>query len=198
MTFFAVIRHAPTEWNAIGRVQGRTDIPLSEEGRAAASGWVAPEALAGFDWVASPLKRTMETAAILSGAEVRTDRRLIEMDWAEWEGATLTALREELGDLMAAWEARGLDFRAPAGESPRDVQMRLTALLTEIAQQGRPTVAVTHKGVIRALYALATGWDMTGKPPEKLRESCVHIFMLAPSGAPSVERLNISLCRDPA
>lgn len=194
MTLLCVIRHAPTEWNAIGRVQGRTDIPLSAEGRAVAAQWAPPDSVAGFHWIASPLKRTVETATILSGcAEIATDSRLVEMDWAEWEGATLTALRAELGDLMTAWEARGLDFRAPAGESPRDVQGRLAPLLAEIAAGERPTVAVTHKGVIRALYAQATGWDMTGKPPQKLRDACAHVFALTREGRPVVEELNIPL-----
>ncbi len=193
MVRFAVVRHAPTEWNAIGRVQGRTDIPLSEIGRETAAGWSLPADLAGFRAIASPLARTMETAHLLLGRAAVTDKRLIEMDWAVWEGRELPDLRAELGDLMVAWEAEGLDFRAPEGESPRDVQARLAPLLAEIARAGRPTVAVTHKGVIRALYALATGWDMTDKPPEKLRDDCVHIFTLSAEGAPAVDRLNLPL-----
>jgi len=193
MVRFAVVRHAPTEWNAIGRVQGRTDIPLSEIGRETAAGWSLPADLAGFRAIASPLARTMETAHLLLGRAAVTDERLIEMDWAVWEGRELPDLRAELGDLMVAWEAEGLDFRAPEGESPRDVQARLAPLLAEITRAGRPTVAVTHKGVIRALYALATGWDMTDKPPEKLRDDCVHIFTLSAEGAPAVDRLNLPL-----
>jgi probable phosphoglycerate mutase len=193
MVRFAVVRHAPTEWNAIGRVQGRTDIPLSEIGRETAAGWSLPADLAGFRAIASPLARTMETAHLLLGRAAVTDERLIEMDWAVWEGRELPDLRAELGDLMVAWEAEGLDFRAPEGESPRDVQARLAPLLAEIARARRPTVAVTHKGVIRALYALATGWDMTDKPPEKLRDDCVHIFTLSAEGAPAVDRLNLPL-----
>src|SRR3546814_15044213 len=67
-------------------------------------------------------------------------------------------------DLMAANEARGLDFRPPGGESPRDVQDRLRPLLAELAAAGADVVAVSHKGVLRALYALASGWDLRGTP----------------------------------
>jgi probable phosphoglycerate mutase len=193
MVRFAVIRHAPTEWNATGRVQGRTDIPLSEAGRAVAANWSLPPELAEFQAIASPLTRTVETASLLLGRAASTDERLVEMDWAVWEGRELPDLRAELGDLMVAWEAKGLDFRAPEGESPRDVQTRLAPLLAEVARAGQPTVAVTHKGVIRALYALAIGWDMTSKPPEKLRDDCVHIFTLSSEGAPSVHQLNLPL-----
>jgi probable phosphoglycerate mutase len=193
MVRFAVVRHAPTEWNAIGRVQGRTDIPLSEIGRELAAGWSLPADLAEFQAIVSPLARTVETARLLLGRAAATDERLIEMDWAVWEGRELPDLRAELGDLMVAWEAKGLDFRAPEGESPRDVQARLAPLLAEIARAARPTLAVTHKGVIRALYALAVGWDMSDKPPEKLRDGCVHVFTLSAEGTPSVDRLNLPL-----
>ena len=196
MTLLAVLRHGPTEWNAIGRVQGRTDVPLSPGGREEVRRWLLPPDVEAFSWVSSPLVRTVETARILNGRDVKRDARLIEMDWAEWEGASLTALRAELGDLMRAWEARGLDFRAPGGESPRDVQARIAPFLAEIAACGEATVAVTHKGVIRALYAFATGWDMTGKPPCRLRDSSLHLFRLAPDGTPAPERLNIPLTDD--
>jgi len=192
----AVVRHAPTEWNAIGRVQGRTDVPLDEAGRRIAESWTLPSALADFRAIASPLARTMETAGLLLGRAAAADKRLIEMDWAAWEGRALPDLRAELGDLMVAWEAEGLDFRAPGGESPRDVQARLAPLLAEVARAGEPTLAVTHKGVIRALYALATGWDMTEKAPDKLRDDCVHLFALSAAGAPSVEQLNLPLRSD--
>lgn len=194
---FAVVRHAPTDWNAAGRVQGHTDIPLSDTGRENAAKWKLPAEVTQFRAIASPLARTMETARLLLGRAPAPDARLVEMDWAGWEGRGLPDLRAELGDLMAAWEAKGLDFKAPGGESPREVQARLTPLLLEIARSETPTLAVTHKGVIRALYALATGWDMTGRPPEKLSDESLHLFSLASDGAPSVERLNIPLTDAP-
>ena len=115
------------------------------------------------------------------------------MSWGVWEGRTLPDLRAELGDLMTAWEAEGLDFKAPGGESPRDVQTRLRPWLAELAEIGAPTLAVCHKGVIRALYALAIGWDMTDKPPRKLREPAVQLFTLSTDGLPTVAELNITL-----
>jgi len=193
MTVLAVVRHGPTEWNAVGRVQGRTDVPLNSAGVEEVHRWSVPPEVDDFFWICSPLSRAVETARILHGGEVECDARLIEMDWAIWEGATLAALRAELGDLMRAWEAGGLDFRAPGGESPREVQARIAPFLLEVARQRRHTIAVTHKGVIRALYALATGWDMTDKPPHKLHDSCLHLFRLAADGTPALERLNIPL-----
>ena len=85
-------------------------------------------------------------------------------------------LRECFGTAFASNEQRGLDFRAPGGESPRDVMHRVMQWLGALAPAGRPVVAVTHNGVLRALLAAATGWNMTGKPPIKLRPAMLHRF----------------------
>lgn len=193
MTELALIRHGPTDWNARKLVQGRSDVPLSADGRDRVAGWTLPGRLDGFDWVSSPLSRCAETARILTGQAVQSDVRLVEMAWGEWEGCKLGDLRARLGDLMAAWEARGLDFQAPGGESPRDVQARVQPFLHDRARSGRPTVAVCHKGVIRAIYAKAVGWDMTCRPPTKLDDNCVHLFVLDGDGTPAAATLNIAL-----
>ena len=192
MTWLALVRHGATEWNESGLVQGHSDVPLSERGRADVARWRLPPALAGFALVSSPLVRAVETARLIAG-EPEIEPRLIEMSWGTWEGRTLPDLRAELGDLMAAWEAKGLDFRAPGGESPSDVQHRLEPWLAERARRRRATLAICHKGVIRALYALAVGWDMTDKPPDKLREPSAQLFRIAADGRPAVARLNIGL-----
>lgn len=193
MTPLALVRHGPTDWNAAKMVQGRADRPLSEAGRARVAAWRLPDRFAGFDWLSSPLRRCRETAEILSGRAVPSDDRLTEMSWGAWEGRRLEDLRALLGDLMVAWEARGLDFRAPGGESPREVQVRLRPLLEELGRTGRPTVAVCHKGVIRALYAMAADWDMTDKPAIKLEDNCAHLFMLDAAGTPVADSLNLAL-----
>lgn len=188
-----MIRHGPTEWNENGIVQGRSDIPLSVRGKKQVASWVIPGKLQSFDWVASPLSRATETARILSGLTVPTDDRLVEMDWSSWEGQTLPALRAELGDLTAAWQAEGLDFRAPNGESPREVQERLKPFLLDRARLTKDTIVVCHKGVIRAVYALAVSWDMKSKPPVKMEDGCAQLFSLDQHGMPETLELDLSL-----
>ncbi len=195
MTRLAFIRHAATAWNELGRLQGRADVPLSPLGRAAAARLRPPDMLAGADWVSSPLVRARATARLMGQRHVVIEPRLTEMDWGRWEGRRLATLRAELGEAMVENEARGLDFRPDGGESPRDVQARLAPWLAEVAASGHALVAVTHKGVIRAMLARATGWDMTGKPPARLAWSCAHLFALAADGAPAVEKLNVPLPR---
>jgi probable phosphoglycerate mutase len=192
VTLLALIRHAPTAWNREGRMQGREDVPLLEESRADLARRKVPAPYATFRAVSSPLKRCVSTAALLR-LVVTPERRLIEMDWGEYQGKTLKELRALHGDDLAANEGRGLDFRPPRGESPRDVQSRVASFLNEVAAAGRPTLAVTHRGVIRAIYARAIGWDMTGEAPQELDLYAVHVFRLAPDGAPAVDALNVLL-----
>ncbi|MEZ5830593.1 MAG: histidine phosphatase family protein [Dongiaceae bacterium] len=196
MTLIVALRHAPTAWNRDQRLQGRTDVALDEEGIAVAARWRIDPEWAGYRVLSSPLQRARMTAAILfPDAEIGIDRRLIEMDFGAWEGKRLSELRADPSGDAEAREALGLDFKAPEGESPREVQGRIQPLLARLAELERPTVLVTHKAVIRALYALATGWTMIAKPPAKLRPSCAHVFHLATDGTPAVERLNVSLER---
>lgn len=193
MTLLAAMRHAPTAWNAARRLQGRADIPLAPESRAALAGLRLPDAFAGWRVLSSPLARCMETARAL-GLQPEPEPALVEMDWGAWEGETLSALRARLGTRMREAEARGLDFRPDGGESPREVQARLRPLLARLAAGGEPCLAFTHRGVLRALLAAATGWDMTGDAPRKLaRHGAIHVFRLAADGTPAIERLDVEL-----
>lgn len=188
MTPLLMIRHGPTSWNQEKRLQGRTDLPLSEGGRRAVGRWTLPEEFSGFRWLSSPLIRAVETARLL-GNEPVLEPRLVEMSWGEWEGRSFPDLRHELGDEFTAQQARGLDFRPTGGESPRDVRERLLPWLQTLTT---PTIAVCHKGLIQAIYSLATGWDMIAKPAERPRDNTAHLFHVE-AGAPLVERMNIPL-----
>lgn len=186
----ALIRHGPTAWNAEKRIQGRTDVPLSEPGRQVVRGWQLPAEFASYQVLVSPLRRARETAALLGLSPETLEPALAERSWGAWEGERLPELRERYGCDMKRWEGRGLDFRPPDGESPRDLQQRLAPLLTRLAADGRDTLAVTHRGVIRSLYALATGWDMRARAPDQLLDGCVQLFRLSADGSPAVLALN--------
>jgi probable phosphoglycerate mutase len=106
MTFY-VLRHGQTDWNVQMRLQGSTDIPLNETGRAQAH--VAAKILAGegiTKIIASPLSRALETARIVgaaAGIEPVIDGRLIERNFGQFEGMTIDEVhqhREEMRDYM--------------------------------------------------------------------------------------------------
>jgi probable phosphoglycerate mutase len=193
---FALLRHAATEWNEQGRLQGLTDTALSPAGEADARSWRLPSPADGWKRLSSPLQRARRTAELLQPASVvSVEQRLREMSFGSWEGRTLAELRATVGAAFIEAESKGLDFQPPGGESPRAVTVRIAAWAKEIAENGEPVVAVSHKAAIRAVLALATGWDMMGRPPVKLDWRSLHFFHVENDGTVKLDRANVSLGR---
>jgi broad specificity phosphatase PhoE len=157
-------RHGETDWNAAGRWQGHTDIPLNGKGRAQAE--AVADALQGVGLsgiVSSDLSRAYETAQIvgerlgLPVAYVDTDLR--ERAFGPFEGLT----REECVRLHPeAWRAWIEEHRPPEGAEGRPaLATRVAAAIARAAQQvafrDSPALVVTHGGALRAAIALATG-----------------------------------------
>jgi len=191
---FAILRHAPTAWNEQRRLQGLTDTTLSPAGEAEARRWRLPPPADGWPRISSPLQRARRTAELLQpSAAVMVDSGLREMSFGVWEGHTIAELRLEVGEAFIAAEHKGLDFQPPGGESPRATMMRIGRWAAGVARSGQPVAAVSHKAVLRALLALATGWDMTGRPPHQLDWRCVHFFTARTDGSVAVDRLDVPL-----
>lgn len=148
-----LIRHGETDWNAAGRLQGRTDVPLNDVGRAQARN--AGTALAGGGWdllVSSPLRRAVETATLIgaaSGLELAlTLPGLLERDYGRSEGEYLNGLSEpEMTRIFGAAEAE------------EDVAERGVAALRRLVRQhpGRRIVAVAHGTLIRLTMSALLG-----------------------------------------
>jgi len=144
-----LVRHAETEWSLCGRHTGRTDIPLTDKGRAAA------RALAGrlqawhFELVlVSPSARARETCELCGLAEhaqVRED--LLEWDYGDYEGLTSPEIRS----LRPGWSL----WRdgAPAGESAGDVGARVDRVIAETSACSGPVAVFSHGHTLRVLGA---------------------------------------------
>lgn len=189
------IRHGRTAWNDDKRIQGHTDVSLNDRGRAELGAMRLPPDYLDWQVYASPLKRAVESASLLQLNAPLLDPRLMEMHYGDWEGAIWTELEARYGDTLAERERLGLEFRPDGGETPRELKLRLTSWLEDVRSSGRPTVAVTHKGVIRMALAMATGWDLVSKAPEKLRWDRGHLFRLLPGDplAIRIAALNVAL-----
>lgn len=196
MTLLALLRHGETEWSREGRIQGRTDVPLSDAGRKSLAGRSLPVDCRGMRVVTSPLLRCVETATLLGLTQVEHEARIAEMYWGSWEGHRLEDLRAVLGESMRDNEARGFDFTPPGGESPRRVLDRVSGWLADVAADGRSTLAIAHRGVIRVIFAAAARWDLQGRPPLKLDWGAVHFFRLDRTGAPSLFRMNLPMAEN--
>ncbi|EPJ47129.1 MAG: phosphoglycerate mutase family protein [Osedax symbiont Rs1] len=188
-----LIRHGQTQWNTEKKLQGRTNIPLNAQGIAQVSAYQLPASLQQLQWFSSPLLRARETAVLL-GVNAASEQHLIEMNWGTWEGQNLRQLQQDNPQDFAAAEALGIHLMPPEGESPFLVGERVTTWATGLAALNaqQDIGCVTHKGVIRAIYALAANWDMLDKPRHKLDFHCAQHFCFA-DGQWSIGELNIKL-----
>lgn len=160
-----VIRHGQTDWNAEGRFQGQTDIPLNALGRSQATQngaflrTVLGDTIRDYDFVASPLGRTRETMELLRAQmhlpqqAYAMDERLKEICFGNWEGSTTAELKKQFPDRLKQRSRNKWDFLAPGqhAESYEILSWRTGAWLASLKN---PTVAVTHGGVIRSFFRL--------------------------------------------
>ena len=187
----ALLRHGPTDWNAAGRIQGHTDIPLSDAGLAKMAQLRLPFAVART--YCSPLLRARQTAQALMLAGPVHDARLMEQHWGQWEGLTREQIFAQHGDdaFVKAGSQQGVAFRPMAGESTGELHERVGAFLTDVARGEGDAAAVAHLGVLRAAYTLATGWAMDAPMPADLDVSKILVLSLDAAGTPKVESLNL-------
>ncbi|MCM2294519.1 phosphoglycerate mutase family protein [Allorhizobium sp. BGMRC 0089] len=160
-----LVRHGQTDWNAEGRFQGQTDIPLNATGRGQAMrngqtlAHILGPRIQDFDFVASPLGRTRETMERmrtemgLDPKEYRIDDRLKEICFGDWEGHTTAELKKLYPGKVKGRSLGKWDFIPPGphAESYEILSWRTGAWLASVE---RPTVAVTHGGVIRSFFRL--------------------------------------------
>jgi probable phosphoglycerate mutase len=183
MTALALLRHFPTDWNRAGRLQGRTDRPLTDEARAALAALRPPPPWCAARVIASPLTRARDTAAALWPV-FETDDRLVELSFGDWEGRVAADLLADPASGFVPMERWGWTRRPPGGESPDDAWARVAPLLAEIAADGRATVLVCHRGVMRAILARAWRWDYDRPEPFAIKRARLMPLTLASDGAP--------------
>ena len=158
---FYVARHGQTEWNALDKVCGRTDIPLTAKGEEQAK--IMGQKLRGekIDLVVvSPMIRAQQTAKIaakeagISEGIFITDERLIEQDYGIYEGAD----RLSEGFLN---NKRNFARRYPGGESHMMVAQRTYNLIDELRQHhpDKNILFVCHGGVCRVINTYFTDID---------------------------------------
>jgi probable phosphoglycerate mutase len=189
----ALLRHGPTDWNALGRIQGHIDIPLSDEGLARMQRLRPPPSFERARVYASPMQRARQTAEALGLENPVLDARLMEQNWGRWEGLSWAEILTRDGEDAFARAGPKLRFRPPGGEPTEELHDRVAAFLKDVAREQSDAIAVTHLGVLRAAYTLATGWDMSLPMPPELDISKVLILSLTGEGAPAIAELNVEL-----
>ncbi len=150
-----LVRHAETAWSISGQHTGRTDIPLTEHGRAAAL--LLGERMRRWDFqlvLVSPSLRARETCELcgLSGqAHVRED--LFEWDYGDYDGLTTAQIRAQRPD-WNLWRDG-----CPGGEQASEVGARADRVIAELVAAGARSAVFSHGHLLRVLGARWAGFD---------------------------------------
>ena len=156
MGIIYITRHGETEWNAEGRIQGHTDVPLSERGREQAR--MLARRLAGVPIdaaYASDLSRAAETARVVVGerqAPLTYTQDLREYNKGVFEGMTAAEYQQKFPHLFKASMENDLDFAPPDGETIRETSHRLARVFQAVRRQhlDENVLVVGHGGSLRA------------------------------------------------
>ena len=146
-----LVRHGETDWNRARRIQGSTDIPLNDTGRAQAA--ATGRLLSRRSWDAiysSPLSRAFETATIIAEevglAAPEPVDALVERNYGAAEGLADRELKERFPG----------NTEVPGRESREEVAERVIPALIDLAERhpDQALVVVGHGGVIRSVLAV--------------------------------------------
>lgn len=163
-----IVRHGETEWNAEGRIQGHTDIGLSEKGAEQARSLGQRLADRQIDVAySSDLKRTSETAKLaLGGRDITLNEtpRLREYNKGIFEGMTLSEIQEKFPAEYPKYLEKDLSYAPEGGETTRDVSTRMASIFAEIKANhlDETVLVVSHGGVLRAAMVSLLGMPLEG------------------------------------
>ena len=153
-----LIRHGETEWSRSGRHTGRTDLPLTDEGRRAAVSLGTAVRGLNARVVSSPLMRALQTAELAGFAAPEVDEDLREWDYGVYEGRTTIDIRKETPD-WSVWLSPISD-----GESLEDVAVRARRVIERLTQSNEDAAVFAHGHILRILAACWIGLPpLTGR-----------------------------------
>jgi probable phosphoglycerate mutase len=170
-----LIRHGETEWSLSGQYTGRTDLPLTAHGEAAAR--KAGERLKNVSFahvLTSPLQRARQTCALAALKPTpEIEPNLTEWDNGDYEGRTPAEIREE----QPEWNL----FRdgAPNGETPLQMSERVDRLIAHLRTLDGNVALFSHGHLCRVLAARWIGLSVEQAERLLLNTAAISILSYA-------------------
>ncbi|MGB0504991.1 MAG: histidine phosphatase family protein [Pikeienuella sp.] len=179
-----IMRHFQTDWNALHKLQGRTDRPLTDDARKRLQELSLPAPWDEARLIATPLSRAQDTAQIVADREPEIEPDLIELSWGAWEGQRGVDLLADPSSGYEHVENWGWGKSPPRGESPAVAWERIAPVLRRLAITGKPSLLVVHRGIMRVIMAKAWGWDFDCPEPFKIKRERIYPITLDANGVP--------------
>ena len=185
-TCIILVRHAETEWNKAGRIQGyQADSALTETGRGQVRALAARLARDGIDALySSDAGRTRETAYPISEATrlpVVHDKALRERNYGVFEGYSFSEIETAFPAAFQKFRTRDPHYIPPSGESAAQFRDRIVAVLEAIAarSRGQRVAVVTHGGALGVVYRQAMDIPLEAKRDYMLANASLNHFRFA-------------------
>jgi len=167
-----LIRHGETLWNKEGRVQGTSDVELSDAGKKQAELLALSLKDHPLEAIhASPLKRAYQTAEIINEfhhKDIQIHRGLMEMDQGDFEGFSFKELMACEKDFLNKWITDPAAIKMPNGESLSELQQRAWRVMEEIISKSENALIVSHNFTIAAILCRVRNISLS-----KFRSTCV-------------------------
>lgn len=181
MKNFYFVRHGQTEWNAIRKLQGIQDSPLTEEGvlQAKQLSVILPKSIQRC--ISSPLGRAVQTAEILSNGlcDISTNPLLAEMGFGNVEGVEKELFKERFPEeFYNLWHrADRYDPGAFNGETFLSVQDRAQRFLNSLKLVEEDSLIVSHGMILKVIFGLLWQHDLSDfwNDPVPLNTSITHV-----------------------
>ena len=161
-----IVRHGETVWNREGRIQGHTNVALSQKGVEQATRLAHRLKSVRFDAAyVSDLSRASETASVIlqdRDVPLFPTPRLREYHKGAFEGLTDGELRDRFPGEYPSYIAKDLDYAPEGGESTREVSARMSGVITEIKEKhlAHTVLLVGHGGSLRAAMMALLGMPL--------------------------------------
>ncbi|MDJ0714083.1 MAG: histidine phosphatase family protein [Prochloraceae cyanobacterium] len=199
-----IVRHGQSSYNALQKIQGRSDESvLTEKGRADAI--MVGDALNNLSFDAfycSPLKRAQQTAQTIrdclnNAPSLQTHEKLQEIDLPLWENLTKTEVKEKFGEEYRCWKQRPREFKmvlsTPEGEKEHFPVPSLYSQAQKFWQeiipqhQGKTILIVAHNGINRCLIMSAIGVPVDRYHSIQQSNCCINVLNFTGDFGDSVE-----------
>ncbi|MDH2416255.1 bifunctional RNase H/acid phosphatase [Nocardioides sp. CER19] len=190
-TTLVLVRHGVTPHTTGKRFSGglaSANPGLSDDGRSQirmTADWLAPLAERAAVVVASPVRRTLESAQIIAetlGLPVETEPGLAEMEFGRWDGLTFAEVADRFPEEMERWRG-SLDVAPEGGESFRVVEKRVADAVARLRERyaGRTVIVVSHVTPIKTLVAHALEAPLESLFRMELSPASVSVVSFYPS-----------------
>ncbi len=199
-TTVVLVRHGVTPHTLEKRFSGglaSANPGLSDEGRdqiRAVADWLGPLADRVDAVVASPVRRTLESAEILAealGRPVEIEAGFAEMEFGVWDGMTFGEVGEKYPAELKSWLG-SVDIAPEGGESFATVQERVLAGLGRLLEThaGKTVVVVSHVTPIKTLVANAVDAPLEAVFRMELTPASVTVLSYYDDGRASMRMYN--------